>query len=175
MTSRLAFFTLGVLSEPVGAAAVQGFVDRIAAVYASADGSDGFFARSIRNVETWEHSWGPVVAPACVPHDLALTQLAMTLSLWRDLESVVAFSYAGAHSEALSNRRQWFLRGPWPSFVAWWVSMDHQPDWGEAVERIDRLHAEGPTPFAFNFRQPFDAGGRPTKLKRSGVDHKPVD
>ncbi len=166
VSSRLAFFTLGVLKEPVGAAAVQGFVDRLAAVYTRADGSDGFFARSIRDVETWEHSWGPVVVPACAPQGLPPTQIAMTLSLWRDLESVVGFSYAGEHGEALSRRAEWFQRGPWPGFVAWWVDADHRPNWAEAVERIDRLHAEGPTPTAFNFRQPFDAAGTPTKLKR---------
>lgn len=166
MSSRLAFFTIGVLKEPVGAAAVQGFMDRVAAVYAQADGSAGFFARSVRNLESWEHSWGPIMMPACVPAGLSLWQVPMTLSLWRDLESVVGFSYGGNHGEALSNRSEWFLRGPWPGFVAWWVGADHQPSWPEAVERIDRLNAEGPTPFAFNFRQPFDAEGNRTKLKR---------
>ncbi len=83
--SRIAFFTLGVLKEPVGDPVVQGFVDRIGDVYAAADGSTGFFERSVRDLQTWEHSWGPAIAPTCIPNRLALTQLAMTLSLWRDL------------------------------------------------------------------------------------------
>ena len=42
--------TVGILREPVGHAQVQGFVDRVPAVYEAADSSDGFHARSIRDV-----------------------------------------------------------------------------------------------------------------------------
>jgi hypothetical protein len=34
------------------------------------------------------------------------TQLARTLTLWRNLESVFAFSYAGRHGEALALRAE---------------------------------------------------------------------
>jgi uncharacterized protein DUF3291 len=170
MTARIAFCTLGVLKAPVGNAVVQGFVDRLASVYEAAEGSAGFFARSIRNVQTWEHSWGPVVAPKCVPASFGLNQLAMTLSVWRDLESVAAYAYRGVHGEALSKRGEWFERGPWPSFVAWWIEEHHQPNWTEAVERVDQLHAQGSTPAAFNFRQPFDSAGRPTKFSRERAE-----
>lgn len=161
--------TLGVLKKPVGDAVVQGFVDRIASVYAAADGSAGFFARSVRNVQTWEHSWGPVVAPACVPQGLTLDQLAMTLSLWRDLESVAAYSYSGLHGDALAKRSEWFERGAWPTHVAWWVPEGHQPNWAEGVERLDHLHANGPQPRAFSFKKPFDAAGNPTRLDGQAV------
>jgi uncharacterized protein DUF3291 len=166
VTARIAFFTLGVLKKPVGDAEVQGFIDRLASVYTAAEGSAGFFARSIRNVQTWEHSWGPVIAPACVPPGVGLEQVAMTLSVWRNLESVAAFAYRGVHAEALSKRAEWFQRGEWPAFVAWWIDEQHQPNWREAVERIDRLHGNGSTPAAFNFRQPFDSAGNPAKLNR---------
>ncbi len=165
MSDRIAFFTLAVLKAPVGEPIVQGFVDRIGEVYAAAEGSAGFFDRSVRNLETWEHSWGPVLAPRCIPSGLPLTQLAMTLSLWQDLESVAAFTYSGLHREALSRRQDWFEAGPWPSYVAWWVPGDHRPDWKEAVERIDHLHDHGSTPGAFSFRQPFDAMGAPARMK----------
>jgi hypothetical protein len=165
MNDRIAFFTLGVLKAPIGALVVQGFVDRIGDVYAAAEGSAGFFERSIRDVETWAHSWGPVIAPRCVPAGLPLTQFAMTLSLWCDLESVAAFAYHGAHREALSRREDWFDGGTWPSYAAWWVKADHRPDWSEAVERVDHLHDHGPTSVAFTFRQPFDATGAPARMK----------
>jgi hypothetical protein len=161
--SRIAFCTFGVLRAPVGDSLVQGFVDRIADVYNAAEGSAGFFDRSVRNVETWEHSWGQVIAPKCAPGGLAFTQFAMTLSLWRDLESVAAFAYHGTHREALSKRDDWFERGPWPPYVAWWT--EHQPSWGEAADRIDLLHTRGPTAEAFSFRQPFDSTGTPARMK----------
>ncbi|GAB3788245.1 DUF3291 domain-containing protein [Dyella agri] len=162
---RIAFFTFGVLKAPVGDPVVQGFVDRIGDVYAAAEGSEGFFDRSIRDVETWEHSWGPIIAPACAPAGLAMTRFAMTLSLWRDLESVAAFAYHGAHREALSKREDWAEKGPWPTYAAWWVDGQHKPNWSEAVERIDHLHVHGPTPHAFSFRKPFDAMGLPVRMK----------
>ena len=88
MAARIAFFTFGVLKEPAGHEAVQGFIDRIAGVYDHMDGSEGFFARSQRNVETWEHSWGPMVIPGCAPEGMGLDRIAMTLSTWRDVKSV---------------------------------------------------------------------------------------
>jgi hypothetical protein len=87
--------TVGILREAVGHAQVQGFVDRLGDVYVAAEASDGFHDRSIRDVGTWLHSWGPVVLPDCFPAPPEETQIAMTLSLWKDLESVAAFTYHG--------------------------------------------------------------------------------
>jgi heme-degrading monooxygenase HmoA len=169
MADRVAFMTLGVLKKPVGQAEVQGFIDRLASVYTAADGSTGFFERSVRDVKTWEHSWGPVVRPACAPAELPLEQLAMTLSLWESLEAVAAYSYSGLHAEALARREEWFLKGPWPSYVAWWVAGDHRPRWTEGTERLDHLHTQGSTPKAFSFREPFDAQGARAVLDRAKV------
>ena len=38
----------------------------------------------------------------------------MTLSLWKDLESVAAFIYHGAHGEALMKRRERFEKHKLP-------------------------------------------------------------
>ena len=94
MTSKIAFYTFGVMKSPIGHPEVQGFLDRAGAVYAAADGSAGFFERSIRDLNSWEHSWGPIVTPKCAPEGTDPNQLAMTLSLWRDLESVRAIGRA---------------------------------------------------------------------------------
>jgi hypothetical protein len=166
MADRIAFFTYGVLKQPIGHPEVQGFIDRIESVYGAAEGSLGFFARSERNVQTWEHSWGPVLAPQCTPQGVTLNELAMALSLWRDLESVAAFAYRGAHGEALSKRKEWFRSGEWPTYVAWWVNENHKPNWKEAADRIDHLHQNGPTSFAFTFQKPFDSAGASVKLNR---------
>ena len=161
MAARIAFFTFGVMKDTVGSAVVQGFIDRIAGVYDQMDGSAGFFARSQRDVETWEHSWGPMLVPPCAPAGTPIDRTAMTLSLWQDMKSVAAFAYRGAHGEALSKRTDWFAPGPWPTYVAWWVGDGHTPDWVEGVDRFEHLHAHGPTPAAFTFRQAFDADGQP--------------
>jgi hypothetical protein len=164
MPHRLAFFTVGIFHEPVGHPRVQGFLDRTPGVYAAADSSAGFHARSIRNLETWKHSWGEIVVPECYPKVDNPDQYAMTLSLWDDLESVAAFAYKGRHGEALAYRKDWIPTLGLPTYVAWWVSADHQVNWKEAAERLDHLHLHGSSPSAFNFKSPFDAGGNPVRF-----------
>ncbi len=169
---KLAFLTVGILHEAVGSPRVQGFVDRIPSVYDAADRSDGFDSRSIRDVNTWLHSWGPVVLPACYGSVDSDSRVAMTLSLWRDLESVAAFAYHGAHGEALTNRKEWFENRGLPVYVAWWVPDEEAIDWKEGASRLDHLHAHGPSAVAFNFSKPFDAEGRPSRLDREAVKSK---
>ena len=164
-TSRIAFFTFGVAKSPMGTPEVQGFLDRAGNVYSAADGATGFFERSIRDLKTWEHSWGTVIAPKCTPEGISLDQLAMTLSLWRDLESVAMFAYRGIHAEALSKRTDWFMKGKWPGYVAWWVDAGHRPSWQEAADRCDLLCEQGSTPDAFNFQKPFDSTGTAYRMR----------
>lgn len=166
MRHKLAFMTVGILREPVGHEQVQGFVDRAPSVYQSADESEGFHARSIRDMGTYLHSWGEVKLPACYPQPMPNERIAATLSLWADLESVAAFSYHGPHGEALTKRRDWFDKTNLPVYVAWWVSADHAIDWTEGCDCIDRLYQGGPTAHAFNFASPFDCEGRPCQLNR---------
>jgi hypothetical protein len=150
---------------------VQGFIDRAPGVYAVADASDGFRGRSIRDYETWKHSWGEIVVPKCYPQ-LDNANYAMTLSLWDDLESVSAFAYKGAHAEALANRTSWFKSLGLPSYVAWWTDADQSVSWQEAAERMDHLHEHGPTAHAFTFRNPFDADGNACRMNTTRVLEK---
>jgi len=174
MPYKLAFMTVGILREAVGHSQVQGFVDRVSGVYGAADASDGFHARSIRDVGTWLHSWGPVELPACYPAPPEESQIATTLSLWKDLESVAAFTYHGPHGEALTKRREWFEKSNLPVYVAWWVPDDHSIEWKEGNARLEHLHRNGPTAVAFNFVRPFDAEGNACLLDREAVKAKAV-
>jgi hypothetical protein len=173
MSRRLAFLTFGVLLEPVGHPTVQGFVDRVPPVYEAADKSEGFLDRSIRDVVTWKHSWGDVVRPACYRDVDDEKRIAMTLSLWKDLESLAAFAYFGPHGEAFSKSREWVDKRPGvPTSVGWWVSKDHEVDWQEAADRMDHLHQNGSTAFAFSLSKPFDPDGNPCKLDRDTIKSK---
>lgn len=172
MAKKLAFMTVGSLLEPMGHPVTQGFMDRISVVFSSADASDGFVARSERDLQTLEHSWGPLAFPKCFGPDANPAQTPTTLSLWNDLESVAAFAYHGAHGEALSKRKEWFAQHDQPTYVAWWVEEGHPIDWKEAAERLDHLHEHGPTAFAFNMMKPFDATGNPKQLDAKLVRSK---
>ena len=169
--ARLAFLTIGVLHEPEGPQ-VQGFFDRIEANFNAAEQSEGYLDRSIVDEETGKKGWGNWVAPQVFQKDEFLNRRPATLSLWQDLESVFAFAYNGPHAEALSKRREWFVKGDWPTYVAWWVEDDHTPTWQEASEKLDMLHQHGPTYEAFSFKQPFGPDGQPVQIDREVIKLK---
>ena len=163
--ARIAFMTFGVLYEARTHPRSKGFIDRIPAIYEVAERSEGFIARSHLDPDTGRHSWGDLVCPRFLPDDLH-PHVARTLTLWRSLESVFAFSYADLHGEALALRAEWFRKPEFPSYVIWWVADDHVPTFIESTARLERLHAKGPDPDAFNFRRCFDSKGNRRVLDR---------
>jgi hypothetical protein len=170
--ARLAFTTIGVLYELRSHTRSKGFADRSPQVMKLAEACDGFIARNVLSPETGRNSWGGVVRPSFVPPDRE-ANIAQTLSLWEDLESVYAFSYRPSlHTEAMRLRAEWFHAPDHPNYAAWWVADGHQPDFVEGTARLEALHANGPTPEAFNFQQPFDATGQQTRLDRALVKAK---
>ena len=171
--TQIGFYDAGILRKPFGHADVQGFVDRIPGVYAQMDASQGFQARSIRDLGTYLHSWGGTTLPEWYPKgDAVPEQVAVTLSLWADLESVAAFAYHGAHAEALAKRHEWADRGVVPVYVAWWVDEEQSITFPEGYERIEALYRNGSTAFAFNFAKPFDAVGNACVLDREALKAK---
>ena len=159
--ARVAFYTFGIQREPSADPRMQGFYDRVTAAFESAEGTDGFLDRRRGDRPP---GFGPrFYDPAA---DAGAPQ---TLSVWASLASVFAFAYGGRHGEALRHRKEWFVAPQWPTYVAWWVADDHLPTWPEAAAHLEHLHDHGPAPFAFTFKRPFDAEGRPTALDRERV------
>ena len=76
-----AFYTVGLMHEDVYSVRSKGFLDRTPGVYKAVDESDGFDSRSIRDYNTWLHSWGKIVTPACYACVGEDKRLATTLSL----------------------------------------------------------------------------------------------
>ena len=161
--AKIAFYTFGILREAKGHEHVQGFFDRIEAAFAQAEQPEGFIERDRRS--DLIEGWGPYVSPRFYNEEKHSGAPA-TLSLWTDLESVCAFAYRHAHGEAMQKRQDWFLKPEWPTYVAWWVDDDHTPTREEACQRHEHIHDHGPTPYAFDFKKPFDAKGEPTELDR---------
>ena len=149
---------IGTISQPHGHEQVQGFFDRIEAVFEQVDQAEGFIARG-------DGTWGTCVLPRFVDEGKHASA-QVTLSVWTDIESICALAYRGVHGEAFKKRGDWAIKPEWPSYVAWWVADDHYPSHEEACQRLEYLHDHGPSPHAFNFKQPFDEQGQPVELDR---------
>ena len=155
---RVAVIAFGILRERYGHPQVHGCIDRLDDVFAAADVSGALISRSRYGDGD---GFGPWSVPRFVRPEVAGRE-AQTRSLWRDLESVVAFVDGLPHVEALRQRRAWFLRPAWPSYAVWWATDEDRPTWDEAVQRIEHRDDHRASAVAFDVRTPFDADGCPS-------------
>ena len=177
---RVAFTTIGVLVNDWDHPEVEGFVERVPGVFRAAESGDGFVDRAGRSEEEGEEGkegeeplgdWGEVEPPGFLDPEHH-PRLAMTLSVWEDLESVFAFTYAGAHGEALKHRKQWAVKSGLPSYAAWWIENDETPNWQDVKTRLEILHEKGSTPQAFTFKQPYGPDGAALAIDQARVKQK---
>ena len=168
--ARVAFMTIGIMHGLEDDPREKGMLDRVDANFAAAAANRGFIWRSEDDPAEGD-PWGMRFRPAVFAAEEYAGRLAPTLSLWQDIESVFEFSYQGLHAEALSHRKEWFIKTQWPVYVAWWVEDNHIPTWQEAYARYDRFCREGASPDCFDFKRSFDADGQPVKLDRKSHLH----
>jgi hypothetical protein len=165
---HLAIYNFGIHVETYATAAVQGFALREPFNFEAAARALGFIGRSGYDGEPGPESWGEHVIPA-VLGDLSGRSTVSSLSLWEDIESLSAFSYAGVHADALKHARQWNIKQAWPPLVLFWVPVGHNPTWSQAVERFEMLMRDGPGPAHFSFKTAFKPDGEPYALDRARV------
>lgn len=115
----------------------QDFLDEVARVNAIGDSAPGFIWR-------YEVSDGNSLG------ERVGEGLVINLTVWRDIPSLRAFTYAGAHKDMLRRRRDWFSRVEQPSNVLWYVW--EMPTVRQARARLRFLRRYGPTYQAFTFQ-----------------------
>ncbi len=164
-TERLAFYNFGVHVAPPESETIRGFVLREPVNFEAATRASGFLGRSGYPGVPGTRSWGAQVFPRYIEGS-GFTSAPSSLSLWADIESLMAFSYNGVHAEALKNARSWNVKPSWPPLVLWWVSATHRPDWAEGAQRLEHLDDHGPSPHAFTFKQPFGPDGAELTIDR---------
>lgn len=85
--------------------------------------------------------------------------IAVNMSVWTDIDSLVDFVYRNeAHLEIMRRRKEWFDKIEF-YMVMWWIEFGHQPTLEEAKYRLDLLSKQGSTAEAFTFKKPFPAPG----------------
>lgn len=94
-------------------------------------------------------------------------RVLVNLSVWRSIESLVAFTYHSPHAAIYKRRREWFDANPEASLCLWWLPDGKLPTIREAEERLAYLRTHGASPFSFSLAVAFSADGSP---HRSGFD-----
>jgi len=142
---ELAQVNIGRLSAPVESPQIAEFVAALDPINRLADTSPGFVWR----LQTAEGN-------ATAIHSFDDELIISNMSVWESIEALRAFVYTTAHTGIMRRRREWFETYVTSYMALWWVPAGHRPTIEEAKERLAALDRDGPTPFAFTFRQPFD-------------------
>ncbi len=161
---NLAVYTFGQFLDQYESETIRGFREAEPAAFSAIEAAPGFISRSGYDSDEQPGSWGPQVFPRFWV-DNGDGFAPSTLSLWDSLEAIAAATYHGLHGAAYRRGREWNIPAvTWPSYVLWWVSAGHRPDWQEAVKRHEHLADHGPSPFAFTFKQAYGPTGSAAKL-----------
>ncbi|HJS72985.1 MAG TPA: DUF3291 domain-containing protein [Vicinamibacteria bacterium] len=145
---HLAQFNIGRMRGSIDDPVMEGFRSQLDRINAIADASPGFVWR----LQTED---GNATAIRAFEDPL----MAVNMSVWESLEALHQYVYKSPHVGPLRERGQWFEPLDVPILVLWWIPAGHIPTVEEAKERLAHLHAHGPGPRAFTFRQPFPAPG----------------
>lgn len=164
--AKLAIYNFGLFVASYDSPEVEGFRLREPSNFLAAERAEGFVGRSGYAGEPGPHSWGPQVFPRFIKGS-GFDTAPSSLSLWADLESLMAFTYSGVHADALKHAKNWQVEKRWPALVLWWA--EARPDWNEAVERFEHLHDHGPGPRAFHFKDPYGPDGERIAIDRARV------
>jgi hypothetical protein len=132
-------------------ARMKGFVDALVEINQLSERAPGFVWRLQTEAG---HS---IDVRAFPDDDLKL----ITLSVWKDVESLRQFVYRGGHLAFLKRRETWFEASREPYLVLWWTDGNHIPSVSEGMDRLRHLTRFGPSPHAFDFRTVFGATGHP--------------
>jgi hypothetical protein len=152
-THHLAQFNVGTLKFPYEDPAMAEFTALLDPVNALADGTPGFVWRLIEDGQSDATGIRPMGADVII-----------NFSVWEALEPLWDFVYRSAHLDVLRRRREWFQRHVESHMVLWWIPAGHIPTVTEAVERLELLRAEGPTPRAFTFNTPYTPEAEGTQV-----------
>ena len=99
---------------------------------------------------------GFVAQPTLPDGGAVFTGLSLlNVSIWETVESLKQFTYRGEHALAFKRRKEWFKRRAGPNYLLFWIPPGEVSSEAEIKQRLDYLAANGPSPFAFTFQQPF--------------------
>jgi hypothetical protein len=84
-------------------------------------------------------------------------QMIINMSVWESIDALRDFTYRSGHVAVLTRRKEWFGKLDRPHLALWWLEAGTRPTSGEGLARLDHLHRNGPSEFAFTFTNPYAA------------------
>ena len=145
--AQLAQLNIGRLRAPIDAPETAEFVAALPEINALAEAAPGFVWRLVGD--------GTDDATSLRPFDDDM--IIVNASVWESVEALRDYVYNTAHVGFLRRRREWFVAMAEAYTVLWWVPDGHIPTMAEAAERLADLRANGASPTAFTFRDPYPA------------------
>ena len=83
--------------------------------------------------------------------------IAINMSVWSDIQSLVNFTYCNdEHKNIMRRRKEWFEKIDF-YMALWWVEQGRRPTIEEAKVRLELLRQQGSTYSSFTFKKPFPA------------------
>lgn len=83
--------------------------------------------------------------------------IAINMSVWSDIKSLVDFVYRNDdHKEIMRRRKEWFDKIEF-HMVLWWIEEGRRPSVEEAKIRLELLKRNGPSYSAFTFKKTYAA------------------
>ena len=146
---HIAQINIGRMLAPLESPVMTDFVAQLDEINALADASPGFI---------WRFQTEEGNATYLRPYDDDL--IIVNFSVWESVEQLKDYVYRGAHNQVMKRRREWFEKFDGMFLALWWVKDGHIPTIFEAKQRLDHLHKNGASEFAFTFKQIFKPTGR---------------
>jgi hypothetical protein len=148
-THELAQVNIARLAAPLDSPQLADFMANLDPVNAAAEAAPGFVWR------LQDDAGDATGIPAFEWDADGTVGVIVNLSVWRDLEHLLAFVYDDTHRAVLRRRREWFVPFREAYAACWWVPAGHRPSTDEAEDRVRHLRAHGPSAYAFGLREPF--------------------
>ncbi len=141
---QIAHFNVARLRHPPHDPRVAGFIDNVSKVNAIAERSKGYVWR-------WADESAAVgdgIAFQAVDSDV---HLAISLSIWTNVEDLWHFVHKTAHGSFLRRRTEWFEPWPGPNYVVWPHDGHTPPSVELGWQKLKLLAEQGASIAAYDF------------------------
>jgi Domain of unknown function (DUF3291) len=82
-------------------------------------------------------------------------RIIVNFTVWETAAHLKNFVYNTAHRLVMKDRKKWFENLGQPSYVLWHIPAGTTPTLADAVERLAHLQTNGPSAYAFDFKNIF--------------------